>query len=111
MAYTLSVEVHWEPEDAGYIASRSKRYPGALDIQLEWTQEALADVHLLEATPYPRSRQGASAFIGYSPGAGRVLLVLAYRDLDGDWHGLNAWPASGRDLTVYQEGHDDDEES
>jgi len=33
-----------------------------------------------------------------------VLVVIAYRDLDGDLHGLNAWPASGRDLMTYNEG-------
>jgi len=31
--------------------------------------------------------------------------VLAYRDLDGDLHRLNAWPASGRDLATYNEGN------
>jgi hypothetical protein len=46
---------------------------------------------------------GASGFIGYSAGAKRVLVVIANQDLDGDWHGLNAWPASGRDLTTHLE--------
>jgi hypothetical protein len=36
-----------------------------------------------------------------------VLEVIAYRDLDGDLHGLNACPASGRDLATYQEGSSD----
>jgi len=60
---------------------------------------------------YPRSRMGASAFVGWSPSAGRVLLVLAYQDLDGNLHGLNAWPASGRDLFTYNEwtGHVEDD--
>jgi hypothetical protein len=31
------------------------------------------------------------------------LVVIAYQDLDGDWHGMNAWPASGRDLAAYLE--------
>ena len=54
---------------------------------------------------------GASAFVGWSPSAGRVLLVLAYQDLDGNLHGLNAWPASGRDLSTYNEwtGHVEDD--
>ncbi|MEI2765668.1 MAG: hypothetical protein V9F82_08300 [Dermatophilaceae bacterium] len=38
---------------------------------------------------------GASRFIGYSHSAGRVIVVVAYRDLDGDLHGINAWPATG----------------
>jgi hypothetical protein len=40
-----------------------------------------------------------------------VLVVIAFRDLDGDWHGLNAWPASGRNLAAYQEGERDGEEA
>jgi hypothetical protein len=50
---------------------------------------------------------GASGLVGFSPTAGRVLVVIVYRDLDGDLHGMNAWPATGRDLTTYlKEGHD-----
>jgi len=37
-------------------------------------------------------------------------VLIAYRDLDGDLHGINAWPASGADLAVYQEGAHDDED-
>jgi hypothetical protein len=66
----------------------------------------LADMNVVEL-PYPGSRVGASAFVGYSSSARRVLVVIAYRDLDGDLHGLNAWPASGRDLATYQEGSSD----
>jgi hypothetical protein len=36
-----------------------------------------------------------------------VIVVIAYRDLDGDLHGINAWPATGADLTLYQQGDDD----
>ena len=61
---------------------------------------------LVQLSPYPGSRVGATGFIGYSASAQRVLVVLAYRDLGGDLHGLNAWPASGRDLTTYNEGSD-----
>ena len=50
---------------------------------------------------------GAASFIGYSPGAVRVLVVIAYRDLDGDLQGVNAWPATGADLTLYEKGRDD----
>jgi hypothetical protein len=38
-----------------------------------------------------------------------VLVVIGYRDLDGRLHGLNAWPASGRDLVTYLEGVSDGE--
>ncbi len=71
----------------------------------------LTDDRIVVLTPYPSSRVGASAFIGRSASARRVLVVIAYRDLDGDWHGLNAWPASGRDLSTYQEGERDGEDT
>jgi hypothetical protein len=99
----------WADEDANYIRSRSERYPGALDIDPAWTQEVLVDEQLLEVTPYPRSRVGASGFIGWSASANRVLVVIAYRDVDGDLHGMNAWPASGRDLAEYAEVDDGEE--
>lgn len=38
---------------------------------------------------------------------GRVIVVIAYRDLDGDLHGVNAWPATGVDLKTYEQGDDD----
>ena len=81
----------------------------ALDIDPEWTQEVLADERLIQLTPYRRSRMGASGFVGWSSSADRVLVIIAYRDVDGDLHGLNAWPASGRDLAAYSEGDDGEE--
>lgn len=51
------------------------------------------DVDLLALEPDTKSRMGASRFIGHSPSTERVLVVIAYRDLDGDLHGINAWPA------------------
>jgi hypothetical protein len=98
-------------EDADYIRHRSTRYRGALDLEPEWTQEVMVDEHLVELSPYPASRVGASGFIGYSPAAGRVLVVIAYRDLDGELHGMNAWPASGRDLATYRRTVGYDEET
>jgi len=103
--------VWWTDEDADYIRSRSARYLGAIDLEPEWTQELMADERLLELSPYPASRVGASGFIGYSSSAGRVLVVIAYRDADGELHGMNAWPASGRDLATYNRTVSDDEEA
>lgn len=103
------MELLWADEDADYIRSRSKRYRGALDIEPAWTQEVLADEHLVAVFPYPSSRVGASGFIGYSPSAERVLTVIAYHGLDGELHGMNSWPASGRDLATYRKAVADDE--
>jgi hypothetical protein len=50
---------------------------------------------------------GAARFIGHSRSAGRVIVAIAYRDLDGDLHGVNAWPATGADLKMYEQGDDD----
>jgi hypothetical protein len=83
------VGLHWDDEDANYISSRSNRYPGAVEIDPAWTQEVLDDEQLVVLEPYATSRIGATGFIGHSPSAERVLVVIAYQDLDGDWHGLN----------------------
>jgi hypothetical protein len=96
--------LQWDGDDATYIASRSSRYAGALDIDVAWTEELLADERLVVLDPYPTSRVGATGFIGWSASAQRVLVVIAYQDIDRHWHGINAWPASGRDLATYLEG-------
>ena len=57
------------------------------------------------------SRVGVTGFIGYSPSARKVLVVNSYGDLDGDLPGMNAWPASGRDLATYLKEGDDGEEA
>jgi hypothetical protein len=111
MSYTLDVRLFWTDEDAAYIRSWSSRYPAALDIELSWTLEVLADDRLVELSPYPSSRVGASGFIGFSPSAGKVLVVIAYRDLDGDLHGMNARPATGRDVKTYLEEGGDGEQA
>ena len=61
-----------------------------LGIEPEWTNEVMVDVDLLALEPDPKSRMGASRFIGRSRSGGRVLVVIAFRDLDGDLHGINA---------------------
>jgi hypothetical protein len=110
MSYTGS-EFVWAAEDARYVRSRPQRYPGALGIAPEWTQEVLRDDFLLVLEPYPSSRIGATGFVGWSASASRVLVVIAYKDGHGQLHGLNAWPASGRDLATYLEGVSDGETS
>ena len=103
----MGKEIQWDPESIDYIRSRSDRYPRADGIEPDWTQEVMADDDLLALESDPKSRMGASRFIGHSPSVGRVIVVIAYRDLDGDLHGVNAWPATGADLRLYQQGDDD----
>jgi hypothetical protein len=63
------VRFYWDDADAAYISSRSSRYPGALDIDPDWTQEVLEDERLGVLDPYPASRIGASGFIARSASA------------------------------------------
>ena len=102
----MGEQINWDPDAVAYIRSRGARYPDGVGIEPEWTQEAMADVDLLALEPDPKSRMGASRFIGHSRSAGRVIVVIAYRDLDGDLHGINAWPATGADQKLYQQGGD-----
>lgn len=99
--------IHWDAESGEHIRSRSQRYPGAKDLDPDWTQEVLEDPEMVFFDRDPESRVGASRFIGESPSAGSVLVVIAYRDLDGDPHGVNAWPATGHDLAIYTKGPED----
>lgn len=71
----------------------------------------MADIDLVAFEPDPKSRIGASRLIGYSASAHRVLMVIPYRDLDSDLHGVNAWPATGADLRIYEEGLNDGQDS
>ena len=57
------MELIWSDEDAQYVRNRSNRYPSALDIEPEWTQEAVDDEHCVKLNPYPRSRVGATGYI------------------------------------------------
>lgn len=107
----MSEELIWDADSTAYIESRSSRYDGAANIRVEWTQEVLDDIDLAALGPDPKSRIGASRFIGYSASSDRVLVVIAYRDLGGDLHGVNACPATGADLTIYTEGLDNGKDS
>ena len=103
--------LNWDEESAGYIRGRGDRYPGGLGIEPEWAQQVMHDVDLVAFEPDPKSRMGASRFIGFSADSGRVLVVIAFRDADGDLHGINAWPATGADLRFYREGTTDGEDN
>ena len=91
----------WEDEDAAYIRGRSDRYPGAIDIEPEWTLEAADDPRRVLRNPDPVSRTGAIRLIGYSPTAGFVITVI----IDPvDWAGRTAWKTRGADFRSYLEG-------
>ena len=95
--------LNWDDESAAYIRARGECYPGGQGVEPGWAQQVMDDPDLAAFEPDPKSRMGASRFIGYSPAADRVLVVIAFRDADGDLHGINAWPATGADLRFYRE--------
>lgn len=103
----MGEHLRWDSEAVAYIRTRPDRYPGGYAVQPEWAAEVMDDEQLLALEPDPKSRMGASRFIGWSPSAARVLTVIAFRDGDGNLHGINAWPATGADLKLYRKGLDD----
>jgi hypothetical protein len=88
----------WDDEDIAHIRSRSSRYPGATDIDPDWTVEAAADPARIVRDPDPTSRVGYTRLIGYSSTAGFVLTVIIDPD---DSSGVTAWKTGGRDLHEY----------
>jgi hypothetical protein len=74
-------------------------YPGATDLEVDWTLEAAADLRSIVHDPDPKSRSGAVRIIGYSPSAGFVVMIIA----TGSTHaGVTAWKSSGADLRDYE---------
>lgn len=100
------VKVRWTETRADHIATRSQRYPDATDIDVLWTQEAVADPRAMVSDPDPRSRTGATRMVGYSPTAGFVITVIALR-LDEELWGVSAWKTSGVERRNYQEAADE----
>ncbi len=71
--------LRWTQARAEHIATRSYRYPDAIDIDPAWATEAAADPHARTSDPDPRSHTGAVRLVGYSPAAGFVITVIANR--------------------------------
>ncbi len=49
---------------------------------------------------------GATGAVAAATGPALGGLLVSWVDLDGDLHGVNAWPATGADLKFYEEGLD-----
>ncbi len=92
-------DLWWRPEDADHIRHRSQRYPGATNIEPDWTLEAALDRFRIVRDPDPKSRTGAVRIIGYSGAAGLVVTVIA---TGTDHAGVTAWPTNGSDLHEYE---------
>lgn len=92
-------DLWWREEDAEYIRRRSDRYPGATDLDVDWTLEAASDPRCVVHDPDPKSRSGAVRIVGYSPTAGFVIRIIS----TGTTHaGVTAWKSSGADLRDYE---------
>ena|SRR5699024_5252102 len=100
LRYTRGVSntLWWDEEDAAHIRGRSTRYPGAIDLEPEWTLEAAADPARVVRDPDPKSRAAYTRLIGYSPSAGFVLTVIIDPE---DSSGVTAWKTRGIDLRHY----------
>lgn len=105
MCYLLPVsrELWWDKEDAAHIRCRSTRYPGAADLEPEWTLQAAADPARVVRDPDPRSKAAYIRLIGYSSDAGFVLTVIIDPH---DFSGVTAWKTRGADLRTYLERRD-----
>jgi len=84
-----------------HIELRSLRKPGDRDILVEWANEAWQDPNADIADPDPKSKSGISVrLIGYSPSAGFVITVIAFRQNGVLW-GSTAWPSSRAERRIY----------
>lgn len=97
------MELWWDEEDAAHIRSRSVRYPGAADIEPQWTLQAAGDPARVVHEPDLKSNAGYIRLIGYAPDAGFVLTVIIDPH---DFSGVTAWKTRGADLRTYLDRRD-----
>ena len=102
----VASSLFWDEETEDYVRHRERRYLGAVGAEPEHARLVLHDVDLVALEPDPKSRSGASRFVSYSVDAAHVLVVIAWRDDDGDLHLVNAWRATGVELRIYEQQED-----
>lgn len=89
-------ELHW-PSDAVTHMWDAHR------TTVEMATEAVNDPDAVGFIPDPKSRSGKSSrFIGFSPTAERVLVVIVVSH-QGRQYGANCWPANTTDQNTYRE--------
>jgi len=105
----VSERIEWVEDAAHHIRTRSERYPDAVDIEPDWTAEAVNDPDRIVDEPDPHSAHANSVrVVGYSPSASLVVTVVALRDQHGVLHGATAWRSNSKQRRQYQEGAVDD---
>lgn len=78
-------------------------------VLVQWAMEAAQDQRRITFDPDPASRSGSSIrFIGYSPQADAVLVVIAAR-FGGRLFAASAWRANDVQARKYREGDSDHE--
>ncbi|MGH3788826.1 MAG: hypothetical protein ACRDRG_20275 [Pseudonocardiaceae bacterium] len=101
--------IEWVEERAHHIRTRSQRYPGATDIEPEWTVEVVNDPDRTVGEPDTHSAHANSVrVVGYSETAAMVITVVAIRDQQGTLRGASAWPTTGSTRREYWEGRSND---
>jgi hypothetical protein len=106
MKYVLG-RVDWSKR-AGYIRDRHQ-------VESAWADEAVVDPAACWLNPDPASTSGLSVrVIGFSGSADVLLTVILLAGdadpdelADGDWWGVNAWPANEGDRRLYREKTDE----
>jgi hypothetical protein len=105
----VSERIEWDEDAAHHIRTRSERYPDAVDIEPDWTAEAVNDPDRIVDEPDPHSAHANSVrVVDYSPSASLVVTVVALRDQHGVLHGATAWRSNSKQRRQYQEGAVDD---
>lgn len=98
------IEIIWTEEQSDHIRTRSTRYSGALNIEPEWTIEAVNDPDVAWIEPDPASVGGEGIrIIGYSRTAKILITVLVIRG-GGELYGMTAWKSGRRDMRRYRGG-------
>lgn len=74
------MRVLWTTARVDHIGTRSERYPGGVDVEVAWADEAVADPSAVVLDPDPRSRSDGIRITGFSPSAN----FFDYRDRTSD---------------------------
>ena len=105
----MSERIDWDDDAAHHIRTRSQRYPDAVDIEPQWTAEAVNDPDRIVDEPDRQSAHVNSVrVVGYSHSAAMMITVVALRDRDGTLHGATAWRTTGKPRRQHLEGAADD---
>lgn len=97
MSYTWLVEIAWSLKAVTHIWERHQVRPAEAN-------EAVNDIDAIWYEPDPASKSGLTdRVVGYSPTREQVLCVVVLK-VEGDYQGINAWPANASYRRRYNKG-------